>query len=149
MVDFNRTTSEDKNFINLVKLLDADLAKRDGDDHSFYSQFNKTDKIKHCIVAYIDGNAVGCGALRPFDNQAVEIKRMFVHPSARKRGIATKILNSLESWAAEMNYKVCILETGNKQPEAIDLYTKCNYHRIPNYGPYKGVDNSVCFSKVI
>lgn len=149
MIDLNRTTSADKNFIDLVKLLDADLVIRDGDDHAFYAQFNKTDKIKHCIVAYIDGHAVGCGALRPLDNQTVEIKRMFVHLSVRKRGIATKIINSLESWAVEMNYKVCILETGNKQPEAIDLYTKCNYHRIPNYGPYIGVDNSICFSKVI
>lgn len=149
MIGLTRTTSEEQAFTDLVALLDADLAIRDGDDHAFYAQFNNTNKLKHCIVAYNDSKPVGCGAIRPIDVDIVEIKRMYVTPPARKKGIATQILAALEIWAAEMSYKQCVLETGQKQPEAIDLYTKCGYRIIPNYGPYVGVENSVCFSKDI
>jgi putative acetyltransferase len=51
--------------------------------------------------------------------------------------------------AAEMSCNKCILETGNRQPEAIMLYEKNGYNRIPNYGKYKGIKNSVCFEKEI
>ncbi len=149
MINLQRTFSGDQDFIYLVNLLDAELAIRDGEDHVFYAQFNKVDKLRHCIVAYENSQPVGCGAFRHIDENTIEIKRMFVDISARKKGIATKVLSGLESWAAEMNYLVCILETGYKQPEAIDLYIKNGYQRIPNYGPYVGVENSVCFSKVI
>jgi len=63
MVKLVRTDSDDQVFIGLVRFLDADLAKRDGNDHSFYSQFNKIDKIKHVVVAYEGDIPTGCGAL--------------------------------------------------------------------------------------
>jgi putative acetyltransferase len=149
MIDLHRTTAQNLDFLYLVNLLDADLAFRDGDDHIFYAQYNKVDQIRHCLVAYENSHPVGCGAFRHVDNNTVEIKRMFVEISSRNKGIATKILSGLEGWASEMNYIYCILETGYKQPEAIDFYLKCGYHRIPNYGHYVGVNNSICFSKVI
>lgn len=148
-MDIVRTTSENGDFRNLVDALDRELAIRDGDDHAFYSQFNKLDTIKHAVVAYIDEGAVGCGAIRPFDDESVEVKRMFVPLEYRGRGIAREVLNELESWAVELSFKRCILETGLKQPEAIALYTKNGYTSIPNYGQYQGMYNSICFEKIV
>ena len=144
-----RTDSTNPDFISLVRLLDADLAIRDGDDHAFYAQFNKVDSIRHAIVIYENGTPVGCGAFKPFDENTVEIKRMYVLPEMRGKGIASQILSELEQWAAESNYRRCVLETGKKQPEAIALYLKSGYAVIPNYGQYAGVENSVCFEKKI
>ena len=64
MINVIRTDSENQDFIELIKYLDADLAKRDGNDHAFYAQFNKVDKIKYAIVAYENGIPVGCGAIK-------------------------------------------------------------------------------------
>ena len=144
-----RTTSENPDFRDLVVLLDADLKIRDGDDHAFYNQFNKIDALRNAVVCYLDGRAVGCGAFRPFDAETVEIKRMFVHPDFRGRGIAGEILAELERWAAASGYTACVLETGKNQPEAIRLYQKSGYAGMPNYGPYAGIDNSVCMRKPI
>lgn len=149
MTTFVRTDAKNKDFQGLVKLLDADLLIRDGEIHHFYAQFNKVDFIKNVIVAYADDEAVGCGAIKIYDNQTMEVKRMFVKESHRNQGLAAKILAELETWTKELGFQKCILETGNNQPEAIRLYQKCNYHSIPNYGQYEGVETSFCFEKVI
>lgn len=147
MIITKRTNSDDRNFQKLVRELDNDLKIRDGDEHSFYAQFNKIDLLKHVIVAYEQGQAVGCGAIKEYSKDTMEVKRMYVPLNKRGQGIATIILNELETWCRELNYKKCILETGKKQPEAIELYKKNNYKIIPNFGQYKNVENSVCFEK--
>jgi putative acetyltransferase len=149
MIHCIRTNSENKYFQELVKLLDKDLSFRDGADHSFYSQFNKIDKIKYAMVAFEDELPVGCGAVKELSTDAMEVKRMYVLPERRGEGIATIILNELERWTSELKYLKCRLETGKKQPEAIALYEKTGYKRIPNYGQYEGVENSVCFEKIL
>lgn len=147
MINLSRTDSDNVDFRELVALLDADLAIRDGAEHSFYAQFNKIDKIRHVVVAYEDGEAVGGGAIREYETGVAEIKRMFVKPKRRGRGIAGEILVELEAWAKELNFTECILETGRKQPEAIRLYQKSGYEKIPSYGQYLNVENSVCMKK--
>lgn len=149
MINIKRTSSDDIDFIKLVTLLDQDLAIRDGEDHAFYNQFNKTDKIKHAIVYYENNTPVGCGAFREKEPGKTEIKRMYVHPDQRKKGIASSILAALEIWAKEVGYTYTILETGKNQPEAINLYQKLNYTIIPNYPPYEEMDNSVCMKKTL
>lgn len=147
MVTIMRTGSDHPDFVGLVKLLDADLAGRDGADHLFYAQFNTIEKIKHALVAYEDERPVGCGALKPFAPDTMEVKRMYILPESRNKGIAAMILRELENWAREMSFLQCVLETGKRQPEAIALYRKCGYTLIPNYGQYAGVENSLCFRK--
>jgi putative acetyltransferase len=147
MISLLRTNSDDQDFIELVKSLDAELAERDGKDHPFYAQFNKIDKIKFVVVAYENGKPVACGAIKEFSPEIMEVKRMFTSPESRGKGIAGEILGELEMWASELSYKKCILETGKKQPEAIRLYEKNGYRIIPNYGQYAGIENSVCFEK--
>jgi len=142
-----RTNSDDVDFRQLVVLLDEDLAVRDGDEHAFYAQYNKVATIKEVVVAYQNEYPVGCGAIKTFSETAVEVKRMFVHPDYRKKGIAAKILHELENRAKELGFSECVLETGKKQPEAIALYQKVGYQITPNYGQYIGVDNSVCMVK--
>lgn len=147
MVKLLRTNSDNQDFINLVRYLDADLAEKDGTDHSFYAQFNKINKIKHAIVAYEDDEPMGCGAMKEFTSNAMEMKRMYTLPEYREKGVATQILRELEKWAAELSYEKSVLETGKRQPEAIALYKKNGYEITPNYGQYIGIENSVCFEK--
>lgn len=143
-----RTNSDDPDFRNLVMLLDQDLKIRDGEDHGFYAQYNGIDAIRHAVVAYENDVPVGCGAIRIYAENDWELKRMFVHPQARGKGIATMVLKELELWAKELGCLKLILETGLAQPEAIALYKKNGYLVMPNYGQYAAVDNSVCMSKI-
>ncbi|GHC42616.1 GNAT family N-acetyltransferase [Ulvibacter litoralis] len=149
MITLIRTNSEDENFKKLVSKLDEDLAIRDGDEHDFYHQFNGLDTIKHVVVAYNGKLPLGCGAIKKYDTAAAEVKRMYTAPESRGKGIATKILAELELWAKELSFQKCILETGLKQPEAIQLYKKNGYKIIPNYGQYAAAENSVCFEKTV
>jgi GNAT superfamily N-acetyltransferase len=147
MIKIVRTVAENPDFVKLVKQLDADLAVTDGDEHAFYDQFNKLDAIKYVLLAFENETAVGCGAIKEFDAQTMEIKRMYVAPDYRGKGIASKVLAALEKWAAELEYKRCILETGTRQSSAIKLYQKSGYNQIPNYGQYALAENSLCFEK--
>lgn len=149
MLSTKRTNSDNADFQELVKALDKDLALRDGADHSYYAQFNKIDLIRHTIVAYEQEIPVGCGAIKAYSADAMEVKRMYVPPDKRGKGIASTVLAALELWAKELGYKKCVLETGKRQPEAIELYKKRGYNTIPNYGQYVGIDNSVCFEKIL
>ena len=147
MIKIIRTTPENADFQKLIALLDIDIQERDGEDHVFFAQFNKTDNIKNAIVIYDDQIAVGCGAFKFYKEDVAEIKRMYVDPKTRGKGIASKILIELESWAREENYTSCILETGHKYPEAVALYKKNGFVITENYGQYIGVADSICFQK--
>jgi putative acetyltransferase len=142
-----RTDSFHPAFQELVRSLDQSLAITDGEDHAFYNQFNQLDKIRHVILAYNEETAVGCGALRELEPGKVEVKRMYVSEGMRRKGVAKAVLAELELWAREMGYGACVLETGLRQYEAIQLYQRSGYQVIPNFGPYIGVENSVCFAK--
>lgn len=143
---FKRTDSSDSDFIELIKELDFYLALKDGEEHSYYAQFNKISELPHCMVLYQDGVAVGSGAIKQYDPETAEVKRMFVKPDYRGKGLGADILQHLEHWAKELGYSHTILETGKRQNEAVKLYSK-TYQNIPNYGQYDGVENSICFKK--
>lgn len=149
MITILRTNPENIDFLHLISELDKDIKIRDGEEHHFYAQFNKTDSIQHVVVAYNGNKAVGCGAFKIYEGTIVEIKRMFVDPESRGKNIASQILTTLESWAKEQSFTSCILETVRKYPEAIGLYKKNGYSITTNYGQYKGIDDSVCFSKTL
>lgn len=149
MIHCIRTDSTHTDFKKLVTELDAELRIRDGDESEFYEQFNKSDSIKYAVVIYQDGEAVACGALRPYEEDTIEVKRMYVPLEHRNKGIASLVVKELEEWAVELGFYHLILETGIRQPEAIRLYTKNGYGITPNYGQYKGVSSSVCFAKLL
>lgn len=147
MTEIVRTNPQNKDFVAMIKELDADLAVTDGDEHAFYDQFNKLDKIKYVVVVYEDGHPVSCGAIKQVEPGVMEVKRMFTVSSKRGKGYAGLVLAELEKWAAEFSAEKCILETGTRQPYAIALYKKSGYKVIPNYGQYENVENSLCFGK--
>ncbi|MEP2669702.1 MAG: GNAT family N-acetyltransferase [Cyclobacteriaceae bacterium] len=144
-----RTDATQPDFVTLVQQLDSDLAERDRADHAFYHQFNTIDNLKQVVIVYENDTPIGCGAIKPFGTDAMEVKRMYVSPAHRGKGIAAAILTALESWATELGATRCVLETGKKQLEAMALYRKSGYKVIPNYDQYAGLENSVCFEKVI
>ena len=142
-----RTQSESKDFSYLIAQLDNDLNGRYHREQSKYDQYNKVDSIATVIVAFDEEKPVGCGCFKEYDNDTVEMKRMFVTPDYRGRRISKQVLGELEAWAKELGYSKAVLETGSGQPEAIGLYTRCGYERIENYGQYKDFPNSLCFEK--
>ncbi len=147
MIKLIRTDSGNKDFQLLVKDLDIDLKARYAEGQLFYDQFNKIDKIKYVVVVYDQDKPVGCGAIKEYAEKTMEVKRMYVTLENRGKRIASIVLHELEKWSIELGFEKCILETGKKQPEAIRLYEKNNYHLIPNYGQYEHADSSVCFGK--
>jgi GNAT superfamily N-acetyltransferase len=98
-------------------------------------------------VAYFAELPVACGAIKEFDAETMEVKRMFTADNYRGKGVATQVLAELEKWALELEYSKCILETGKRLPEAVQLYENRGYRLIPNYGQYVEMENSICFEK--
>lgn len=149
LVIIKRTQSTDKYFNSMIAQLDDDLNHRYQSTQSKYDKYNKIDLIDTVIVAFDGENPVGCGCFKKYNNETVEIKRIFVTPDYRGRKISRLILEELEKWAKELGYSKALLETGSKQSEAIGLYTKSGYAKIENYGQYKDFPNSLCFEKRI
>jgi GNAT superfamily N-acetyltransferase len=148
MITLKRTNSNDPDFYTLVEKLDKDLQDRYGDLQIFYNRFNSIKNLPTVVVAYYEEHPVGCGCFKKFDNEIVEIKRMYVAKEQRGKGIGAAILAELEKWAAELKIGSMVLETGYNQPEAIQLYEKMGYTVIPNYGQYSGMEEtSMCMKK--
>jgi putative acetyltransferase len=147
MLKIIRTDSTNEDFRELVLLLDEGLKITDGDEAGFFAQYNKINSLKNVVIAYLDGKAVGCGAFKEYEPKVAEIKRMFVREEARGKGIAAQILDELELWATELEFKTSILETGCLLTSAIRLYERSGYQRTPCYGQYIGVESSVCMKK--
>ena len=142
-----RTDSSNPDFKTLVAQLDNYLGVVDGEQHAYYDRFNQIDGLKKVIVVYEDGKAVSCGALREMGAGVMEVKRMYTRPDYRGRGYAKKLLAELEKWAAESGATTCVLETGKTMTDAVGFYKTNGYQVTPNYGPYVGIENSVCFEK--
>jgi GNAT superfamily N-acetyltransferase len=102
------------------------------------------------LVAWLDGAPVGCGGWRRLaGTDAVEIKRMYVTPAARGRGLARAILAELERTAAAGGARRVVLETGIEQPEAIALYTSSGYEPVPGFGFYAGRPKARSFGRTL
>ena len=144
-----RTDPGNKDFLDLTMKLDSILQESDGEEHEFFAQFNKSADLDKAVIIYINDDPAACGAIKKYSGKAAEIKRMYVQPEYRRKGIAGKILDELEKWSSELNYTECILETGKDLSAAVNLYKESGYEVIPNYGQYAGKERSVCFRKVL
>ncbi len=144
-----RTDATNDDFLKLLPLLDAELAITDGDEHDFYRQYNGVETIKYVVLFYDRDQAVACGAIKAYNADTMEIKRMYTLPAYRGKGIAGQILEALENWALALGYHRCILETGVNQEKAIHRYEKSGYQRITRYGQYANAVNSVCMGKLL
>ena len=142
-----RTNGSDPDFAGLVGLSDTFYRQTFGAAMDYYDRFNTIDTIEHALVIYDEHAAVACGCFRLHDERTVEIKRMYVLPSVRNKGIATVVLAELERWVKELGYQTTVLETSKSLIEAVGLYRKNGYKQIENYGPYAGVETSICMMK--
>lgn len=144
-----RTSTNNDDFQKLVQSLDQYLRSLNGEDNDFFAQYNKVDFIQHVIVIYQENIAVACGAIKAYNEDTMEIKRMYTNPAVRGNGYGSQVLNALEEWSRELGYKRCILEMGKQQVSAEYLYRKNNYKVIPNYGQYQDITSSLCFEKIL
>ncbi|MCC8154904.1 MAG: GNAT family N-acetyltransferase [Tannerellaceae bacterium] len=147
-LSFIRTNYQHRGFQQLVQQLEDELNNRYGIlQQNVYNAFNQTKGIEHVVIAIVNDKMAGCGCFKIYNTYTVEIKRFFVCKDMRGSGIASRILNELEKWALEEDFKEAILETGFKQPEAIRFYSKAGYIQIPKYDPYINQANSICMGK--
>jgi putative acetyltransferase len=101
------------------------------------------------LLAWREGVAVGCGALRRIDAHTGELRRMFVTRSARREGVARALLARLEADALALGYRRLVLETGVRQKPAMALYRASGWRRIKAFGAYVDDPTSVCFGKTM
>ena len=144
-----RTNSDNPDFHLLTRQLDIALCDIYGTKQEDYEEYNRIVDLPTVVLAYENEVPVGCGCFKTFNEDTVEIKRMFVLPEHRGHGVASRILYELETWAIELNYTYSALETGKGQPVAIDLYQRCGYTITGNYGQYADNDKSVCMMKAL
>lgn len=148
---YKRTNGRDKDFVENCRLLDMDLDRRVGKEiqRDKYNKYNQLDEIQEAIVVYADKESVGGGALRKYNDEAVELKRIFVHTEYQGQGIGTNLVAMLIEWAEELGYKRIILETGELLAESCAVYRKLGFEAIPNYGPYVDMQESLCMAKLL
>ncbi len=150
-MDYVRTDGKNEDFIENCRLLDMDLDRRVGKQikREKYAKFNQLDEIREAIVVYDDGKPVGGGAIRRYDDETVELKRVFVHNEYQGQGIGSRLVSLLIEWAAQLGYRRMILETGELLVESCAVYRKLGFTVIPNYGPYADMPESLCMAKAI
>ena len=149
MITIKRTNSNDPDFISLVNDLDKDLWKRYGTAQLEYQPYNIIENLQTVVIANTENSPVGCGCFKKLETDTVEVKRMYVMPEQRGKGIGTLLMKELEKWARESGFEFIVLETGSGQPEALHLYKKQGYSIIPNYGQYSGMKESICMKKIL
>jgi DNA repair protein RadC len=144
-----RTTSENPDFISLITIFDTFLWERYPELKKEYWGNNLIEFNANVVLIYLDGKAVASGCFKKYNENTVELKRMFVLPEARGLGLAQKVIRELEKKAKNQGYQIMILETLYKQTEAISLYQKVGFEIVENYEPYIGLSNSICMSRRI
>ncbi len=150
-MDFVRTDGKNGDFIENCRLLDMDLDRRVGRQikREKYQKYNQLDEIQEAVVVYDKDKLVGGGAIRRYDGDNVELKRVFVHNEYQGQGIGTRLVSLLIEWAAELGYRRMILETGELLAESCAVYKKLGFAVIPNYGPYVDMPESLCMARDI
>jgi len=144
-----KTTSENPDFISLVKIFDSFLWERYPDLKKDYWGNNLIEFNTNVVLIYLDEIPVASGCFKKYNKNTVELKRMFVSPEARGLGLAQLVIKELEKEANNQGFQTMILETLFKQIEAISLYKKAGFEIVENYEPYVGLSNSICMSRSI
>jgi putative acetyltransferase len=142
-----RTNSNDPDFQLLVTRLDHELWNELKEDQATYDQYNKVPDLPTVILVYANEKPVATGCFKQYDDNTVEIKRMFVEKDYRGKGLSKIVLDELETWAMESGFQYAILETSVHFNVAQNLYAQAGYSVIENYDQYKGLEESVCMKK--
>ena len=127
----------------------AEIASVYGSDDLEPGEAPTAENMSAFVVAYTDGMPSGCGGLRRVNDSDVEVKRMYTTPAHRGTGVSLAVLTELEVIAREQGVERLVLETGDRLARAQRFYEREGFTRIENFGPYAGVESSVCFAKVL
>jgi GNAT superfamily N-acetyltransferase len=134
--------------MELLNELSRDLAKKTGRDGRESFEFSDVAQPRSAfLLAYETGQAVGCGALRPFNDKTCEVKRMYARTQGH--GIGREILRELERLALEFQFDRIWVETGIENQGAVKFYQKHGYEICENWGKYKGRPECICFEKIL
>lgn len=136
----------------LVRGLSAELLERYGvpdADPDHLTADALASPVGAFVVAWVEDHAVGCGGVRHYDDGVGELKRMYVAPAFRGRGVSRRVLTALEARARILGYGCLILETGIRQPDAMRLYETSGYAVIEPYGFYRASPLSRCYAKTL
>lgn len=146
---FIKTDGQDPVFAGLCEKLDENLDEIVGKkiQRQKYVKYNQRDNIHDVIIVYREEKPVACGSYKFYDEETVEVKRIFVEPSVRGLGVGMELMRRLEVDARINGYRFAILETGELLTAACSLYKKLGYRVIPNYGPYADMPESLCMEK--
>ncbi|MDO5293443.1 MAG: GNAT family N-acetyltransferase [bacterium] len=146
---FVMTDGDNEDFSYLCSRLDENLDELVGTkfQRKQYEQFNTREAIHDVILIYDGNRPIGCGSFKHYDQETMEIKRVFVEKEFRGQGLSKELLSRLEEKAKSKGYKYAVLETGKPLVAAMKLYKSIGYKVVPNYGPYKEMPNSICMEK--
>lgn len=149
-VEIVKVPTDHSDLLTLVDELNQFFVNEWGEDiNNSYAKHHQLDKMNAAFVAYVNGQAVGCGCWKLLDRETPEIKRMFVNPDYRGQQISQKILSVIEDDIKSNGFKKSVLETGSEMNQAIRFYEKQGYVIIPNFGEFINDDQCVCLSKVL
>ena len=140
------SNTADPLFLQLEKLLDEELHREFPGEMGQYTRHNKFNTPIKTILIFEKDIPIACGAIKELGDH-IEIKRMFVHPSQRGKGISKLMISELKKLGKKLGYEYAILETGIKLNKAVSLYQSSGYQSIPNYGPYTHLESSICMKK--
>ena len=141
------TGGEDPGFRALVRLLDQEYVDRFGAVALNYQPYNTLEKIEVACLLVENGTPAACGAIQPLDGDTAELKRVYVRPECRRRGLARQVVEQLELQALFRGYRFLALETGRAMPEAIALYASLGYRETEAWGPFQGDSLCLCLKK--
>ncbi|WP_310605466.1 GNAT family N-acetyltransferase [Anaerosporobacter sp.] len=146
---YEYTNGNNKDFITLCHALDDFLNELVGgeENRAQYVSYNALDDIHDVILVYDDDLVVGCASFKRYDDTCAEVKRVFIRPEYRGKGISRQLMNRLEQQARDKNFLYLILESGEPLVAAMALYRAIGYNVIPNYGQYVDMSDSVCMKK--
>lgn len=131
----------------LAKKLDEYYFTLVGDIQNRYADVNRPENMDCLLVAYEGKTAVGCGAWKHVDEHTAEVKRIFVLPEHRRKGVASSIIRTLEDHIGFAGYQKILLETARTTGDSHALYFSLGYKEIPYYGSPAGAENCRCFLK--
>lgn len=142
--EFSEVTPD---FVELTQALDRELRARNGDAQDTYDGFNALVGIADVVIAYEGGRPIGCASFKVREPGLAEVKRVFVRPKLRGRGVSKALMAALERRARGSGIRTLLVETSRTFPEANGLYPGLGFAVTENFPPYEGLELSICYRK--
>ena len=148
---FTWTDGNDKVFRDFYLITEAYYSRIVGGEENRrqFIPYNLSSAVEDVLLVYRNGTPVGCAGLKRYSDADAEVKRLWVEPAFRGKGIATMLMDRVEERAKAQGYRRVILQTRPIMPDAVALYEKRGYRLIPNYPPYDRLDGAVCYAKAL